>query len=277
VVTNLVMNAVQAAPGGTVRLAAARSGASLCVRVDDDGPGLAPDVLARLFEPFFTTKPVGMGTGLGLSVSLGIVERHGGTLAAENRTPPDPPGARFTVTLPLAPRPTDAEQPDAPAGDARPAGAAADSAVTAEHELALLQFTRPHGRPPRVLVVDDEGPNRQALGRFFGRRGCAVDEAADGRAAFARLLDAEAVGAPYDLVLSDVRMAGVSGIVLHDWLARTHPALLDRLVFATGDVASPEVAAFVERTRCLVLDKPFEPGALDALARRMARTPADVR
>jgi PAS domain S-box-containing protein len=274
VVTNLVMNAVQAAPGGTVRLAAARSGGSLCVRVDDDGPGIPPDVLARLFEPFFTTKPVGMGTGLGLSVSLGIVERHGGTLVAANRTPPDSPGARFTVTLPLAPRPTAAAESDAGPGGAGPG--AADPSSTAEHEVLALHAAPADGPPPRVLVIDDELPIRQALGRFFARRGWVIDVATDGRAAFALLLDAEAAGSPYALVLSDVRMAGVSGIVLHDWVARTRPGLLDRLVFATGDVASPEVAAFVQRTRCLVLDKPFEPGALDALARRMGRTPATV-
>jgi PAS domain S-box-containing protein len=106
VVVNLVMNAAQAAPGGTVRLSAGRVSAtptrpaSLRVVVEDDGPGIAPDVLPRMFEPFFTTKPVGLGTGLGLSVSLGVAERHGGTLEAENRAPLGS-GARLTLTLPL--------------------------------------------------------------------------------------------------------------------------------------------------------------------------------
>jgi two-component system sensor histidine kinase HupT/HoxJ len=108
---NLVMNAAQAAPGGTVRLSAGRLPASstrptsLRIVVEDDGPGIAPDVLPRLFEPFFTTKPVGLGTGLGLSVSLGVAERHGGTLEAENRAPLGC-GARLTLTLPLVAGPT---------------------------------------------------------------------------------------------------------------------------------------------------------------------------
>lgn len=265
VVTNLVMNAAQAAPGATVQLAAARSGASLCIRVDDDGPGIPPDVLARMFEPFFTTKPVGLGTGLGLSVSLGIVERHGGTLVAENHTPPEPPGARLTVTLPLAPRPVEL---GALAADASATATAEWPALAAAADVLAHRVTRAPGRTPRLLVVDDEVPIRQALDRFFTRRGWTVDEAGDGRAAFARLLESEAAGTPYDLVLSDVRMPGVSGIVLHDWLARTRPALLDRLVFATGDTASPESAEFVQRTRCLVLNKPFESSALEALAQR---------
>jgi DNA-binding NtrC family response regulator len=122
-------------------------------------------------------------------------------------------------------------------------------------------------RAPRLLVVDDEESIRQALARFFGRRGWAVDEAGDGRAAFARLLDAEASGAPYDLVLSDVRMPDVSGVALHDWIARTRPTLLERVVFATGDDASAESADFIRRTRCRVLAKPFDADTLAALAR----------
>ena len=272
VLTNLVVNALHARPGGRVRLAAERDGALLRVTVDDEGPGLAPDVEARMFEPFFTTKPVGLGTGLGLSVSLGIVERYGGTLTGANRpagaAPEMDAGARFTLTLPLdagAGAPAADVVPDESAGAPAPPGGAIDVAA-------------PDGaadpRPPRLLVVDDEPPIRRALAGFFGRRGWAVDEAADGRAAFARLLDAEAVGAPYDLVLSDVRMPDVSGVALHDWVARTRPALLARLVFATGDDLSPEAAAFVRRTRCRVLEKPFDARALEGLARSGQRRAA---
>ena len=72
--------------------------------VEDDGPGLAEDVLPRLFEPFFTTKATGQGTGLGLSVSHAIVEQHGGTLTAENRSGPGRRGARFIALLPFVDR-----------------------------------------------------------------------------------------------------------------------------------------------------------------------------
>jgi DNA-binding response OmpR family regulator len=177
-------------------------------------------------------------------------------------------GARFTLTLPLAVgagAPAADVVPDESAGAPAPPGGAIDVAA-------------PDGaadpRPPRLLVVDDEPPIRRALAGFFGRRGWAVDEAADGRAAFARLLDAEAAGAPYDLVLSDVRMPDVSGVALHDWVARTRPALLARLVFATGDDLSPEAAAFVRRTRCRVLEKPFDARALEGLARSGQRRAA---
>jgi two-component system sensor histidine kinase PhcS len=56
----------------------------LYIRVKDNGPGIAPENLSRVFEPFFTTREVGQGLGLGLSISYGVIERHGGTLSAES-------------------------------------------------------------------------------------------------------------------------------------------------------------------------------------------------
>ncbi len=84
------------------------------VRVDfvDDGPGMAPEVLARAWEPFFTTKPAGKGTGLGLATVYGFVKQSGGNASLESR-----PGAGTTVTLALpkgAPSGLHADAPTAP-------------------------------------------------------------------------------------------------------------------------------------------------------------------
>jgi len=86
VLLNLVTNAVQAV-GDRGRVAIAVSGVAseVTVAVSDDGPGIPPEHLERIFEPFFTTKEEGQGTGLGLAVSRGIVEKLGGRLAVENR------------------------------------------------------------------------------------------------------------------------------------------------------------------------------------------------
>ncbi len=100
VLTNLVVNAVQAQPnGGAVRVEVRppRDGHAL-IAVEDDGPGVPPELHARIFEPFFTTKDVGTGTGLGLSVAYGIVREHGGRLDVA-RAPGG--GARFEVHLPV--------------------------------------------------------------------------------------------------------------------------------------------------------------------------------
>jgi signal transduction histidine kinase len=111
VVTNLVMNAVQAMPqGGTVTLTVGRErveppaelqrpeGEYLFLRVADQGEGIPAENLARVFEPFFTTKEVGVGTGLGLAVTYGIIRDHGGWIAVTSRVGE---GATFSVYLPL--------------------------------------------------------------------------------------------------------------------------------------------------------------------------------
>jgi len=103
VVMNIVQNAADATQGGpapALEIGLEQQGGAITVRFADNGPGIPVANLERLFDPFFTTKPVGQGTGLGLSISYGIVERHGGRLAAENRPQG---GAVFSLTLPLAP------------------------------------------------------------------------------------------------------------------------------------------------------------------------------
>jgi len=102
VVMNLAQNAVDATAGlPQARLAIAGRSADGWVEIEfhDNGPGIAAENLGRIFDPFFTTKPVGKGTGLGLAISYGIVERHGGKLAAYNHAEG---GAVFTLLLPLA-------------------------------------------------------------------------------------------------------------------------------------------------------------------------------
>ncbi len=98
---NLLANAVQACDrGGSVTARTRAEGDGVVVEVQDNGSGIRPEHKARLFEPFFTTKPVGQGTGLGLSVSFGIVRDHGGTIEVESEVGR---GSTFRVRLPLKP------------------------------------------------------------------------------------------------------------------------------------------------------------------------------
>jgi len=104
VVMNLVQNAYDAASaraGATPALwiTTESDAASVRLHFRDNGPGIAEAHLSRIFDPFFTTKPVGKGTGLGLSISYGLVEQHGGRLAARNHASG---GAEFTLELPRA-------------------------------------------------------------------------------------------------------------------------------------------------------------------------------
>jgi PAS domain S-box-containing protein len=103
IVLNLLVNAEHAVqgrgPAAVIRVKTGVAERNVFVEVEDNGPGISSELAGRIFEPFFTTKPVNQGTGLGLSVSLGIAEAHGGSLrlASSERG-----GACFVLTLPRA-------------------------------------------------------------------------------------------------------------------------------------------------------------------------------
>jgi signal transduction histidine kinase len=107
---NLLLNSLQALPyGGRINISAAtvsdRNGvvndkpSGLCIEFEDNGAGISPEHIGQVFDPFFTTKDIGEGTGLGLSVSYGIVKDHGGEIHVESQ-----PGSctRFSILLPIA-------------------------------------------------------------------------------------------------------------------------------------------------------------------------------
>ncbi|MDB4877176.1 MAG: sensor protein [Gemmatimonadetes bacterium] len=241
VVTNLVINAAQAVGvGGNVWLAARTEVGQYVIEVTDDGLGIPSEVMPRIFEPFFTTKPMGQGTGLGLSVSLGVVQQHGGSIAAENGSSENASGARFIVRLPM------------------PAVAIAVDEATAGPIVPAEGTGARH-----VLIVDDEVTIRRALNRFYSRRGWTVTEAEDGARAYEHLVESSE---SFDLVISDVKMPEVSGIELHAALQSLRPDVLDRMVFCTGEVESPAVASFVAETGCKVLLKPFDLKTLAAIS-----------
>ncbi|MBM4123993.1 MAG: PAS domain S-box protein [Nitrospira sp.] len=100
VLMNLILNAIQAIKGGGCITIRTRLDEEMCVvDVQDTGCGIPSHLLSRIFDPFFTTKGVGEGTGLGLSVSLGIVERHGGRILVDSEVGK---GTTFTLCLPLS-------------------------------------------------------------------------------------------------------------------------------------------------------------------------------
>jgi PAS domain S-box-containing protein len=102
---NLLLNAAHAIKErGTITLRTGRAAETVWVEVEDTGVGIPAEYLKRIFEPFFTTKQVGAGTGLGLSVSYGIVQMHRGHI--EVRSELDK-GTAFRVILPISPRPED--------------------------------------------------------------------------------------------------------------------------------------------------------------------------
>ena len=111
VVLNLLANAIDASAGGgtvKIRTRTDQAGQGVAIDIIDNGRGIDPAIRDRIFDPFFTTKPVGQGSGLGLSISYGIVRDHGGTIRMESAPGQ---GAQFTVFLPLSgPAPAEPEE-----------------------------------------------------------------------------------------------------------------------------------------------------------------------
>ncbi len=235
VLLNLFTNAAHAmsASGrpGVLTVRTAQTDAGVTIVVEDNGPGIPAENLRRVFDPFFTTKAVGEGTGLGLSLCIGIIEAHDGHLAAEN-VPTS--GARFTIQLPLGEEVVDViEEPAAGGNDARDA--------------------------VDILVVEDEPALRAALVQVLRMEGHRTVAAATGHAALESL-----ARETYDVVILDLRLPDIDGKAIWQWISRHHPGLCERVVFMTGDTLSPGSNRFLQEAGRPVLAKPV---AMDELTR----------
>jgi PAS domain S-box-containing protein len=199
---------------------------AVCIEVNDDGPGVPPDMAGKIFDPFFTTKDVGKGTGLGLTVAYAIVQEHGGRIkvdSAEGR------GASFYVELPVS---------GIEGGGGKKSGAIAPPMEAV--------------RGASVLLVEDEHALAAAVSDALTDAGLVVDHAGDGMDALARLRQKT-----YDLVICDLKMPRVDGMTLYRAIAADDPALARRVIFVTGDVAGTDAERFLEESGCRWLAKPF--------------------
>jgi two-component system NtrC family sensor kinase len=202
VLLNLLTNAVHALadlPAGRQRritIETARVEDRVVLAVRDTGEGVPPELVANLFTPFFTTKPAGQGTGLGLSLSYGLIQAHGGTLAYEEG--PDG-GAEFTIDLPAA---------DLPAGRITP---------------------QPAERKRRVLIVDDDPTAHRVVAALFAADRYRVESARNGAEGMAM-----AAATDYDLVIADATLAAPSGRPFVQELRESDERWGERLIAVGG-------------------------------------------
>lgn len=243
VLTNLIINSVDAMPqGGHIAIRtyddpAADGSGSVVLEVADDGIGMPPDVRARIFDPFFTTKG-DHGTGLGLAVSLGIVQGHGGQIDVESEIGG---GTRFVIRLPV-----------------RAAEAAGE-----QHEGKDVPIV-----PGHLLFVESEPMIREAMVRLLSRWGHRVTQASGG-------VDALRMFAPetFDVVISDLGMPDMSGWDLLSQIRQRDRRVPTVLLTGWGRQFSEDEAR--ERGVDFVLEKPFDQEDLRrVLAQAMSGKPA---
>lgn len=226
VAANFLINSQHALNGVAVpriKVRTYRDNGNACFSVEDNGGGIPHEIRHLVFESYFTTKPAGVGTGIGLSISKSIVERHNGRVWFE---PVTPNGARFVVELPAA------------------TGAAAQAHAIAA-AASQLRF---------AVIVDDEADVAASLADILEVMGVKARV----ESGYTSLDDLAAEQEP-DILFSDLRMPGIGGMEIYRQILRERPHLAPRFVLVTGDMigARAEVNALPPHLRPQILEKPF--------------------
>jgi signal transduction histidine kinase/CheY-like chemotaxis protein len=237
VFSNLIINAADAMPrGGTLMVRTAYEQLQstdtdeIVVTVSDTGTGIPPEVRARIFEPFFTTKGE-KGTGLGLPVSLGIVQSHGGEITVQSEVGV---GTTFTVRLPMR-------------DDVR-VHATVHPPSRNQHQAI---------RPARILLVESEIMVRLPISRLLKYWGHQVTQASCAAEVFEQFAPGQ-----FDLVISDLSMPDMQGIDLLTQLKQQEPALQTILLTGWGQFHDTQKQL---ATVNAVLEKPFDKEMLRAV------------
>ena len=236
--SNLLDNALKYTQQGGVLVTARRRGSQVCVEVRDSGIGIAPELRSRVFEEFYQVNNPGRDRSRGLGIGLAIVQRLARELSHELQLDSWPRlGTRVRVHAPRTPAPTSVPTPTpAPASPSAPA------------------------MPRRVLVLDDEADIRLAMLAWMRQAGIDATAAADEEEAQRALVQGLREARPYELLISDLRLAdGKDGLAASQRLCTQHAGLA--LLLITGEI-TPALLAPVRELGIPLLFKPVSSDSL---------------
>ena len=232
VVLNLINNARQAIEAhqasGRITIRTDMQEVVIRIAIQDNGPGIAPENLTRIFDPFFTTKEVGKGTGLGLSLCYGLIREHGGNITVSSEPGK---GATFTIELPAT-------------ADLAPS----DSPAPAKPEANKSQ----EGVGKKILLVDDEHILLEMIREGLKRHGYEITTVNNGENALRELHARN-----FDAICTDLKMPGLNGRQLYEWVRTSRPEAARRVIFMTGDVINEPLQMFLDQEQLACLHKPF--------------------
>ncbi len=228
VLTNIIKNGLEAisSKGGTITILSETKGDNVIVRVIDDGPGIADDIIKKIFDPFFSTKAQKDGTGLGLSICHGIVKEHGGDISVCSR----PGKTEFVIKLPAYVSKSRLE------------------IMTEDNNVIKLDLAK----KPWILVVDDEYEISELLIEVFSQKFHAI-KASNGKEALEKLRKQKV-----DVIITDLKMPEMNGMELYEKLLDEFPDYEKKVVFTTGIVSDMETINFLKKYNLPYLKKPFK-------------------
>lgn len=237
--TNLFLNGLQSmalSANKELRVTTRLSGENLQVMMQDSGPALEEKQLADLFEPSLAVST----EALGLPIADIIARQHGGRLSVRSQKGM---GNAFLLELPY---------------------------VVVDPGVALAP-TRPGLEGLRALVVDDETFLLECLVEALRAWGMEVSACTRGEEAVQSL-----EASTFDVIVSDIRMPGLSGMDLYDWMKERRPGMTRRILYTTGDAFDTKTRNFLEANQVPYLGKPFDLKQLKQSLERMLETPAEA-
>ena len=232
VFVNIINNACDALEergkeAGEITIRSYSADGEIFFEIANNGPEIQKERLGKIFDPFYTSKEVGQGTGLGLSLCYGIIQEHGGdiTVVSEEGM------TVFTIRIPVI-----------------AAGGYASHPVSDSREMGKAEERRDK---KRILIVDDEEDQVDVMTQILKGR-YAVTGTNSGQEAIEKLKNEK-----YDLIVCDVRMPGIDGAGVYEWIKEHRPPMVSRILFSTGDTLGPKAEKIISRIGNNYITKPY--------------------